>query len=153
MVLHCYFWHPWRNIFLTTRDPELVKKIGAATALEVRATGIPYVFAPCIAVAFIYLFLFFLFPFFIFGDVWTSYNGIFKQFERVIFAKPRDSSHFWFLVLILFEQVCRDPRWGRCYESYSEDPQIVQAMTEIIPGLQGDIPATSPMGVPFVAGK
>lgn len=33
-----------------SRDPELVKRIGAATALEVRATGIPYVFAPCIAV-------------------------------------------------------------------------------------------------------
>ncbi|KAF9661216.1 hypothetical protein SADUNF_Sadunf19G0044900 [Salix dunnii] len=79
-------------------DPELVKKIGAATALEVRATGIPYVFAPCIA-------------------------------------------------------VCRDPRWGRCYESYSEDPKLVQAMTEIVPGLQGDIPATSTKGVPFVAGK
>ncbi|KAH7522725.1 hypothetical protein FEM48_Zijuj07G0168900 [Ziziphus jujuba var. spinosa] len=78
-------------------DPELVKKIGAATALEVRATGIPYVFAPCIA-------------------------------------------------------VCRDPRWGRCYESYSEDPKIVQAMTEIIPGLQGDIPANSHKGVPSVAG-
>ncbi|GFP87500.1 beta-glucosidase bogh3b [Phtheirospermum japonicum] len=30
-------------------DPKLVKKIGAATALEVRATGIPYAFAPCIA--------------------------------------------------------------------------------------------------------
>ncbi|KAK4851256.1 hypothetical protein QYF36_013658 [Acer negundo] len=27
-----------------TRDPELVKRIGAATALEVRATNIPYVF-------------------------------------------------------------------------------------------------------------
>ncbi|XP_072990371.1 uncharacterized protein [Typha latifolia] len=81
-----------------TRDPALVKKIGAATALEVRATGIPYVFAPCIA-------------------------------------------------------VCRDPRWGRCYESYSEDPMVVQEMTEIIPGLQGDIPANSRKGVPFVAGK
>lgn len=81
-----------------TRDPQLVKKIGAATALEVRATGIPYVFAPCIA-------------------------------------------------------VCRDPRWGRCYESYSEDLKIVQAMTEIIPGLQGDIPAGSPKGVPYVAGR
>ncbi|KAJ6296736.1 hypothetical protein OIU78_022456 [Salix suchowensis] len=81
-----------------TRDPELVKRIGAATALEVRATGIPYVFAPCIA-------------------------------------------------------VCRDPRWGRCYESYSEDPKLVQAMTEIVPGLQGDIPATSSKGVPFVGGK
>ncbi|KAI3988523.1 hypothetical protein MKX01_026337, partial [Papaver californicum] len=32
-----------------TRDPALIKKIGAATALEVRATGIPYAFAPCIA--------------------------------------------------------------------------------------------------------
>lgn len=32
------------------RDPELIKKIGAATALELRATGIPYTFAPCIAV-------------------------------------------------------------------------------------------------------
>ncbi|KAK8545031.1 hypothetical protein V6N13_066344 [Hibiscus sabdariffa] len=81
-----------------TRDPQLIKRIGDATALEVRATGIPYVFAPCIA-------------------------------------------------------VCRDPRWGRCYESYSEDPKIVQLMTEIIPGLQGDLPANSAKGVPFVAGK
>lgn len=81
-----------------TRDPVLIKKIGEATALEVRATGIPYVFAPCIA-------------------------------------------------------VCRDPRWGRCYESYSEDPKIVKIMTEIIPGLQGDIPGNSRKGVPFVAGK
>lgn len=80
-----------------TREPALVKRIGAATALEVRATGIPYVFAPCVA-------------------------------------------------------VCRDPRWGRCYESYSEDPKVVQAMTEIIPGLQGELPANSHKGVPFVAG-
>ncbi|KAK9042309.1 hypothetical protein V6N11_017386 [Hibiscus sabdariffa] len=49
--------------------------------------------------------------------------------------------------------VCRDPRWGRCYESYSEDPQIVEDMTEIIPGLQGDIPTNSPKGIPFVTGK
>ncbi|TMW94947.1 hypothetical protein EJD97_009595, partial [Solanum chilense] len=81
-----------------TRDPDLVKRIGAATALEVRATGIPYAFAPCIA-------------------------------------------------------VCRDPRWGRCYESYSEDINVVRTMTEIIPGLQGDVPANSSKGVPFVAGK
>ncbi|KAL5568707.1 hypothetical protein UlMin_025282, partial [Ulmus minor] len=81
-----------------TRDPNLARKIGAATALEVRATGIPYVFAPCIA-------------------------------------------------------VCRDPRWGRCYESYSEDHNIVQQMTEIILGLQGDIPSNSRKGVPYVAGK
>ncbi|MFQ6660155.1 hypothetical protein Gotur_028770 [Gossypium turneri] len=79
-------------------DPNLVKRIGEATALEVRATGIPYVFAPCIA-------------------------------------------------------VCRDPRWGRCYESYSEDHKIVQMMTEIITGLQGGLPVHSKKGVPFVAGK
>ncbi|XP_050216369.1 uncharacterized protein LOC126667436 [Mercurialis annua] len=81
-----------------TRDPNLVKRIGAATALEVRATGIPYAFAPCIA-------------------------------------------------------VCRDPRWGRCYESYSEDHSIVQMMTEIIPGLQGDLPPNATIGNPYVNGK
>lgn len=41
---------------LMYRDPQLVKKIGEATALEVRATGIPYVFAPCIAVIHINIF-------------------------------------------------------------------------------------------------
>ncbi|KAJ0817784.1 putative glucan 1,3-beta-glucosidase [Helianthus annuus] len=81
-----------------TRDPLLIKKIGAATALEVRATGIQYTFAPCIA-------------------------------------------------------VCRDPRWGRCYESYSEDPEIVRLMTEIIPGLQGEITDDSKKGAPFVNGQ
>lgn len=55
--------------------------------------------------------------------------------------------------LKFFEQVCRDPRWGRCYESYSEDPKIVRAMTELIPGLQGDIPSNSRKGVPYVAGQ
>ncbi|KAG2655767.1 beta-glucosidase BoGH3B-like [Panicum virgatum] len=81
-----------------TRDPELAKKIGAAVALEVRATGIPYVFAPCVA-------------------------------------------------------VCRDPRWGRCYESFSEHPEVVQNMTSIISGFQGEIPAGGRQGAPFVAGQ
>ncbi|KAM7264595.1 hypothetical protein ACFE04_002278 [Oxalis oulophora] len=81
-----------------TGDPVLVKKIGAATALEVRATGIPYAFAPCIA-------------------------------------------------------VCQDPRWGRCYESYSEDHKIVQEMTDIVLGLQGDLPPGYRKGVPYVGGK
>ncbi|XP_047092558.1 beta-glucosidase BoGH3B-like [Lolium rigidum] len=81
-----------------TRDPYLVRRIGNATALEVRATGIQYAFAPCIA-------------------------------------------------------VCRDPRWGRCYESYSEDHRIVQSMTELIPGLQGEVPEGFTSGMPYVAGK
>ncbi|KAL6276684.1 hypothetical protein ACE6H2_020285 [Prunus campanulata] len=78
-------------------DPELVKRIGAATALEVRATGIQYSFAPCVS-------------------------------------------------------VCRDPRWGRCYESFSEDLNIVKQMTDFVIGLPGEIPAGSPMGVPYVGG-
>lgn len=75
----------WTEGEAACRDPELVERIGTATALECRATGISYVFAPCIA-------------------------------------------------------VCRDPRWGRCYESYSEDPEIVRAMTSLIDGLQGKAP-------------
>uniref|UniRef100_M1A5N3 Beta-D-glucan exohydrolase n=1 Tax=Solanum tuberosum TaxID=4113 RepID=M1A5N3_SOLTU len=74
-----------------------IQKAALSTRL-VRATGIPYAFAPCVA-------------------------------------------------------VCRDPRWGRCYESYSEDINIVRTMTEIIPGLQGDVPTNSSKGVPFVGGK
>ncbi|TVU33536.1 hypothetical protein EJB05_25359, partial [Eragrostis curvula] len=81
-----------------TRDPELAKRIGAAVALEVRSTGIPYIFAPCVAVS-------------------------------------------------------RDPRWGRCYESFSEDPKLVQQMTSIISGFQGEIPANGRPGAPFVAGQ
>ena len=48
-------------------------------------------------------------------------------------------------------QVCRDPRWGRCYESFSEDPKLVQRMTSVISGLQGEIPADGRRGAPFVA--
>ncbi|KAF3955220.1 hypothetical protein CMV_019534, partial [Castanea mollissima] len=80
------------------KDADLVQKIGEATALEVRASGIHYTFAPCVA-------------------------------------------------------VCRDPRWGRCYESYSEDTEIVRKMTSIVTGLQGQPPHEHPKGYPFVAGR
>uniref|UniRef100_A0A0D9VZ11 Beta-glucosidase n=1 Tax=Leersia perrieri TaxID=77586 RepID=A0A0D9VZ11_9ORYZ len=88
------------NIALgATRDLNVVKQVGQATAHEARATGIPYTFAPCVA-------------------------------------------------------VCRDPRWGRCYESYSEDTRLVQRMTSaVVPGLQGEPPARHPKGTPFVAGQ
>ncbi|XVE79127.1 hypothetical protein DITRI_Ditri14bG0033100 [Diplodiscus trichospermus] len=82
-----------------TKDPELVKTIDAATALEVRATGINYVLAPRLT-------------------------------------------------------VCRDPRWGRSYECYSEDPRVVKEMvTEFISGLQGEIPRNSREGAPHIGGK
>ncbi|KAK6927071.1 Glycoside hydrolase, family 3, N-terminal [Dillenia turbinata] len=81
-----------------TRDADLARRIGIATALEVRASGIHYTFAPCVA-------------------------------------------------------VCRDPRWGRCYESYSEDPDVVRKMTSIVTGLQGQVPQGYPKGYPYVAGR
>ena len=114
-----------------SRDPELVRRIGAATALEVRATGIPYAFAPCIAVSTNML------KFNLFMRL-VTYQELFGQNE---------------FLSKLFEQVCRDPRWGRCYESYSEDPKVVQEMTDIILGLQGEIPNGTRKGVPYVAGK
>ncbi|XP_020212705.1 uncharacterized protein LOC109797170 isoform X1 [Cajanus cajan] len=81
-----------------TRDSDLARRIGAATALEVKASGIHYSFAPCVA-------------------------------------------------------VCRDPRWGRCYECYSEDTEIVRKMTSIVSGLQGQPPQGHEHGYPFVAGR
>ncbi|KAL0290123.1 UNVERIFIED_CONTAM: Lysosomal beta glucosidase, partial [Sesamum angustifolium] len=81
-----------------TRDVDLIRRIGAATALEVRASGIHYTFAPCVA-------------------------------------------------------VCRDPRWGRSYESFGEDPEIVKMMTSMISGLQGQPPQGHPSGYPFLAGR
>ncbi|KAK2967064.1 hypothetical protein RJ640_015284 [Escallonia rubra] len=81
-----------------TRDPELARRIGVATALEVRASGIHYNFAPCVA-------------------------------------------------------VCRDPRWGRCYESFSEDTDIVRKMASVLIGLQGQPPKGHPNGYPFVADR
>jgi beta-glucosidase len=73
------------NIALgAARDPDLVRRIGAATALEIRVTGLDWAFAPTVAVA-------------------------------------------------------RDPRWGRTYESYGEDPALVSANARaMIEGLQGE---------------
>ncbi|MFF9674979.1 glycoside hydrolase family 3 N-terminal domain-containing protein [Streptomyces eurythermus] len=64
------------------RDPRLAYETGAVTAAEVRATGVPWDFAPCLCVS-------------------------------------------------------RDERWGRAYESYGEDPALVESMETVIQGLQG----------------
>ncbi|KAL5817128.1 hypothetical protein ACOSQ3_025506 [Xanthoceras sorbifolium] len=81
-----------------TGDPDLAQRIGVATALEVRASGIHYTFAPCVA-------------------------------------------------------VCKDARWGRCFESYSEDTNIVRKMTSVVSGLQGKPPEGYPKAYPFLAGR
>jgi beta-glucosidase len=66
-----------------TRDPELIRRIGEITALEMRVTGLDWAFAPTVAVA-------------------------------------------------------HDVRWGRTYESYSEDPALVRlCAAAMVEGLQG----------------
>lgn len=66
-----------------TRDADLIRRIGQATAVEIEATGIDWNFSPTVAVA-------------------------------------------------------QDDRWGRTYESYSEDPQLVaQLGAALVEGLQG----------------
>ncbi|KAK4798334.1 hypothetical protein SAY86_030660 [Trapa natans] len=79
-----------------TRDEDLMRRIGEATAKELRASGLNYTFAPCVAVA-------------------------------------------------------KDLRWKRCYESYSEETEVVGKMTSIITGLQGSPPEGYPKNYPFVA--
>ena len=71
-----------------TRDPELIRRIGEITALEVRVTGLDWAFSPTVAVA-------------------------------------------------------RDARWGRAYESYSENPALVREYAAaMVTGLQG-MPGTA----------
>lgn len=66
-----------------THDADLVRRIGAATAVEIEATGIDWNFSATVAVA-------------------------------------------------------QDDRWGRTYESYSEDPQLVSKLGKaLVEGLQG----------------
>ncbi|WP_162252136.1 glycoside hydrolase family 3 protein [Caulobacter sp. Root487D2Y] len=68
-----------------TRDPELIRKIGAATAQETAASGFDWAFGPTLTVP-------------------------------------------------------RDDRWGRTYEGYSEDPEIVRSYAgQMILGLQGAV--------------
>jgi beta-glucosidase len=72
-----------------TRDPALTSQVYNTTAAEMRATGIPWDFAPCVCVT-------------------------------------------------------RDERWGRSYESFGEDPGLVQRMETSIDGLQrGGVLATA----------
>ncbi|WP_298815352.1 glycoside hydrolase family 3 protein [uncultured Sphingomonas sp.] len=74
------------NIALgAARDPDLVRRIGAATAAETAATGIDWSFAPTVAVV-------------------------------------------------------QDDRWGRTYESYSEEPAVVASYAgAMVEGIQGRV--------------
>ena len=68
-----------------TRNAALIEKIARITAIEVRATGINWAFAPCVAVP-------------------------------------------------------RDIRWGRTYEGFSEEPELVKELGPAgVRGLQGDL--------------
>ena len=76
---------PHNSALGATRDPELIRKIGAATAQETAASGFDWAFGPTLTVP-------------------------------------------------------RDDRWGRAYEGYSEDPEIVRSYAgQMILGLQGAV--------------
>jgi beta-glucosidase len=79
------------------RDPDLIRRIGEATAAEVAATGIEWTFAPTLAVP-------------------------------------------------------QDPRWGRSYEGYSEDPAVVRSYAGAMTlGLQGKLVPGRPLGTDHIA--
>ncbi len=79
------------------RDPDLIRRIGVATAAEVAATGIEWTFAPTLAVP-------------------------------------------------------QDPRWGRTYEGYAEDPGLVRSYASAMTlGLQGRLAPGRPVAADRVA--
>jgi beta-glucosidase len=74
------------------RNPELMREIAAATAVELRATGLDWTFAPTLAVP-------------------------------------------------------QDDRWGRTYEGYSENPEVVASYAgPLVEGLQGKVGARDFLG-------
>ena len=76
---------PHNSALGSARDPEMIRRIGAATAQETAVSGFDWAFGPTLTVP-------------------------------------------------------RDDRWGRAYEGYSEDPEIVrQYAGEMILGLQGAV--------------
>jgi beta-glucosidase len=80
-----------------THDPALIRRIGAATAAEVAATGIEWTFAPTLAVP-------------------------------------------------------QDLRWGRTYEGYSSDPDLVRSYASAMTlGLQGSLVPHKPLASTKVA--
>lgn len=106
----------------------MARRIGSATALEVRASGAHWVFAPCVAVSLL------------------SFTIWFLRMQETKKKTISDNVYgIW--------QVCKDPRWGRCLESYSEDTDVVCNMTSIVSGLQGTPPQGHPAGYPFLAGR
>lgn len=64
-------------------DPDLVERVARATAQQAHATGVNWVFGPCVAVV-------------------------------------------------------QDTRWGRTYESFGADPDLVSALTTAVTGLQAE---------------
>ncbi|WP_257456381.1 glycoside hydrolase family 3 protein [Archangium lipolyticum] len=81
------------------RDPDLIRRIGAITALESAVTGIDWTFGPTLAVP-------------------------------------------------------RDDRWGRTYEGYSEDPELVASYAgPMTLGLQGELRPGQPLARGHIAGS
>ncbi|MFC5724004.1 glycoside hydrolase family 3 protein [Streptomyces gamaensis] len=65
----------------------------------------------------------------------TRDPALVREAARITAAETRASGPQWVFAPCLC--VVRDDRWGRTYESYGEDPRLVESMETVIDGLQG----------------
>ncbi|KAE8727696.1 Glycosyl hydrolase family protein isoform 4 [Hibiscus syriacus] len=120
-----------------TRDADLAQRIGVATALEVRTSG---VHLPLLCVCGC-------------NRVSNCNRGRDCVFGHFVYTAIGAIAVAITAVAGVIAGVMVYPRWGRCYESYSENTDIVRKTTSIITGLQGKPPVDHPKGYSFVAGR
>nr|WP_236792564.1 glycoside hydrolase family 3 N-terminal domain-containing protein [Amycolatopsis sp. GM8] len=66
----------------------------------------------------------------------TRDPGLVRQVEQITATETRATGPQWVFAPCVC--VTRDERWGRTYESFGEDPQLVQQMETAIDGFQGN---------------
>ncbi|MTD56417.1 beta-glucosidase [Amycolatopsis sp. RM579] len=66
----------------------------------------------------------------------TRDPGLVEQVEHITATETRATGPQWVFAPCVC--VTRDERWGRTYESFGEDPKLVQQMETAIDGFQGD---------------
>ncbi|MBL7522016.1 beta-glucosidase, partial [Frankia sp. CNm7] len=69
----------------------------------------------------------------------TRDPGLVRDAARITALETRTTGPQWVFAPCLC--VSRDVRWGRTYESFGEDPDLVAQMATVLEGLQGKAPA------------
>ncbi|GFZ01631.1 glycosyl hydrolase family protein [Actinidia rufa] len=65
----------------------------------------------------------------------------------------RDTDLVYRIGVVTALEVAREFRWGRCYECYNDDTEIVRNMTSLVSGLQRQPTQGHPNGYLFVVGR